>query len=272
MQSSECIFALNPLSKSLPSIIYENFHNVKSLQLQESRMLTNRYGQFTHESLLSTPLSSKCLDIKGQSYIRCLSVTPELWTKALQMRTQILYRPDISTIIGNLDIKPGSIVVESGTGSGSLSMSIIRALMPSGKLFTFEFNEARALQAKEEFNSLGLGSCVVSEHRDVVSRGLAHEGFKECDAVFLDLPNPWDVVQSAFEVMKKGGTLCTFSPCIEQVQRNCLAMEKTGFSAVRTLETLSRPLFLKNNEGRMCITHDIQEERLHTGYLSFGHK
>jgi tRNA A58 N-methylase Trm61 len=38
----------------------------------------------------------------------------ELWTLALPHRTQILYMPDISLILLELDIKPGSIVIEAG--------------------------------------------------------------------------------------------------------------------------------------------------------------
>ena len=188
------------------------------------------------------------------------------------MRTQILYRPDIAMIIGTLDIKPGSKVIEAGTGSGSLSMSIIRALLPTGKLFTYEFNEARALQAKNEFESLGFGEFVVSEHRDVVEKGFEHEALDKANAIFLDLPNPWDVICRAFGVLADNGILCTFSPCIEQVQKNCLEMEKSGFANIRTVETLSRPFNVKKNEGKLVIQHDHQDERLHTGYLSFGYK
>ena len=54
-----------------------------------------------------------------------------------------------------LDLKPGMRVVESGTGSGSLSTSIIRAIMPHGHLFTYEFNAVRAEKAKEDFAKLG---------------------------------------------------------------------------------------------------------------------
>lgn len=272
MQASECIFCLQPASFGRTLMIYENFQNIKSFVPEGGKFLNNRYGQFSHDEIVKAQISGKCFDVKNQSFIRCLSHTPELWTKALQKRTQILYRPDISMIIGTLNIKPGSIVVESGTGSGSLSVSILRALIPNGKLFTFEFQENRAAQAKVEFEGLGLGSCVVSEHRDVVLSGLKHEGYNEADAVFLDLPNPWDVIKEAFAVLKCGGVLCTFSPCIEQVQKNCLEMEKCGFGLVRTVETLARPLFVRNTEGTMAITHDIQEERMHTGYLSFGYK
>ena len=41
-------------------------------------------------------------------------VTVELWTLALPHRTQILYMADISLILLELDIKPGSIVIEAG--------------------------------------------------------------------------------------------------------------------------------------------------------------
>lgn len=46
-----------------------------------------------------------------------LPPTPELYTLCLQHRTQILYNVDISQVILELELKPGSIVVESGTGT-----------------------------------------------------------------------------------------------------------------------------------------------------------
>lgn len=106
----------------------------------------------------------------------------------LPHRTQILYLPDISLVCHYLELKPGAVVVESGTGSGSLTHSLVRAVAPHGHVYTFEFNQVRAEEAAKEIVDHGLtGQCTVT-HRDIEADGfpLSLEGC--ADAVFLDLP------------------------------------------------------------------------------------
>ena len=80
----------------------------------------------------------------GKNWLAVLHPTPELWTLALPHRTQILYTPDISLVCLQLELRPGSVVLESGTGSGSMSHAIARTIAPSGQLYTFEFHQQRA--------------------------------------------------------------------------------------------------------------------------------
>lgn len=51
---------------------------------------------------------------------------------------------------------------------------------------------------------------------------------------------PWKVVESAAKCLRPDGRFCTFSPCIEQVQRTCEAMAANGFADIATFECLLR--------------------------------
>eukprot|EP00794_Sanderia_malayensis_P003660 gene3657-4177_t len=143
-----------------------------------------------------------------------------------------------------LGLKPGSVVVESGTGSGSLSHAFLRTIMPSGHLYTFDFHQQRTDQARKDFEDHGLSSYVTSNCRDVCSDGFNLSNI--ADAVFLDLPKPYDVIKFAKVSLKiSGGRLCSFSPCIEQVQKTCEQLRILGFCEIKTVECLCNTLEVK---------------------------
>ncbi|CAH0553479.1 unnamed protein product [Brassicogethes aeneus] len=195
------------------------------------------YGALKCEDLIGKPYGSKITLSKGWGYI--LQPTPELWTITLPHRTQIIYTPDISMIILQLEIVPGSTVIESGTGSGSLSHALIRAVKPHGHLHTFDFHEVRANTAREEFKSHGLEEYVSVQHRDVCENGFGEHLKNKANSIFLDLPHPWLAIPHAVGSLKEsGGRLCSFSPCIEQVQKSCLVLSKLGFQEIETIEVL----------------------------------
>ena len=121
-------------------------------------------------------------------------------------------------VLFRLKLIPNIKVVESGTGSGSLSISLTKAILPNGHLFTYEFNENRASKAAEDFKRLGLSDNITVNHKDVLNNGfILHDKVtkESIDAVFLDLPSPQNAVQHAYLVLKKRGRVCNFSPCIE---------------------------------------------------------
>jgi len=208
-------------------IVYESADNMKQIIMKRGEKLQNKFGCYDHNEIIDKcEYGSKVFSNNMMGYVHFLRLTSVMHTTSLAERTQILYTPDISQVIFRLELKPGMRVVESGTGSGSLSTSIIRTIFPTGHLFTYEFNAVRAEKARDDFAKLGFmeSNLVTVTHRDVLSNGflLNNEldgttlvGESSVDAVFLDLPSPQDAVKHAYQVLRKQGRLCNFSPCIE---------------------------------------------------------
>ncbi|CAI5484615.1 unnamed protein product [Closterium sp. Yama58-4] len=214
-----------------------------------SRSLQNRFGVFRHSEWVGRALGSRVRAAKGGGFLHLLAPSPALWTKVLPHRTQILYLPDIALIIARLAVTPGAVVLESGTGSGSLSHSLARAVAPSGRLLSFDFHHGRAEQARAEFEANGIAGVASVQERDIQGDGFPPHLHGTAHAVFLDLPCPWLALPSAAACLVGGGRVCSFSPCMEQVQRCSQAMRAHGLTDIRTVELLSR-------------TYDVREEVL----------
>ncbi|KAG8199662.1 hypothetical protein JTE90_022115 [Oedothorax gibbosus] len=244
-------------------IVYLDVRHLYPLTITKDQVFQSKYGALKHNDCIGKAFGSSVSCTKGWVYV--LFPTPELWTLTLPHRTQILYAADISLIVAQLDLRPGSVVCEAGTGSGSLSHALIRAIAPNGFLHTFDFHEHRVQVAREEFGAHGLGSCVTVTQRDVCSEGFGLKGV--ADAVFLDLPNPWDVIPLVVTAFKEtGGRLCTFSPCVEQVQRSCAALQESGkFRDVVTVECLQRTYDVKRiTQPIISLMEDEKEEELNS--------
>ena len=228
-------------SEGMPVIAYESRVSMAPLVLKRGAAHGNRFGTFHHADMIGQPLGTKqrARGKAAQGWIVLLPFAPDLWTLSLTHRTQILYQADIAYILYQLDLKPGDVVFESGTGSGSLSTALATAIAPHGHVHSFEFNADRVAKARVDFNNNGLAELITVRERDVCGNGfpLVEGG---ANAVFLDLPAPWSVVESAHAALKHQGRVCSFSPCIEQVQRTCMKLDEQGFSEIVTVEVLLR--------------------------------
>nr|XP_005334723.2 tRNA (adenine(58)-N(1))-methyltransferase catalytic subunit TRMT61A isoform X1 [Ictidomys tridecemlineatus] len=208
-----------------------------AVRVQRGAQTQTRHGVLRHSvDLIGRPFGSKVICSRG-GWVYVLHPTPELWTLNLPHRTQILYSTDIALLTMMLELRPGSVVCESGTGSGSVSHAIIRSIAPTGHLHTVEFHQQRADKAREEFQEHRVGHWVTVRTQDVCRSGFGVSHV--ADAVFLDIPSPWEAVGHAWDALKvEGGRFCSFSPCIEQVQRTCQALAARGFTELSTLEVL----------------------------------
>lgn len=152
-----------------------------------------------------------------------------------------------------------------------------------GHVYSFEYHEPRAIKLKEELRDHGMDQLVTVTHADVYNDGFSNpeDGtVPQADAVFLDLPAPWmalkhltrsraaaksattntDTPEPTSEGSSEGSSewrsplnprktvrICTFSPCIEQVQRTTSEMRRLGWVDIEMVEVLHRRIEVRRD-------------------------
>src|SRR5205085_7752196 len=93
-----------------------------------------------HDDLIGKPDGTVATLSTGR---RLLALYPTLSEYVLKMPrgAQVLYPKDLGVIIQWADIYPGSRVFEAGTGSGALTMALLRAVGDRGHVVTYEARE-----------------------------------------------------------------------------------------------------------------------------------
>ena len=149
---------------------------------------------------------------------------------------QVIYPKDLAPICMLADIGPGVRVLESGVGSGALSMTMLRY---GAEIVGYEIRDDFLQRARANVRSF-LGESALDRY-DVHLRD-CYEGIDErgLDRVVLDLPEPWRVVPHATEALRPGGILVAYTPSITQASQTREAMANTAWNGTRTLEVLHR--------------------------------
>ncbi|GMT28382.1 hypothetical protein PFISCL1PPCAC_19679 [Pristionchus fissidentatus] len=256
-------------------IVYVSFGSMYPIVVKRGLSITMKFGQLRHEFLIGKQWGSRVTTTAG--YIYALRPTSDLWTRCLPKRTQILYSPDVAAILSLLDVRGGSVVAESGTGSGSLSHAIAVGVLPDGHVYTHDIDESRTRKIEQEFEEHGLSHVTTAVVQNVCVEGFFVEN--SCDGVFLDVPSPWEAVHAAARALSnpRGGRLVSFSPCIEQVQRTAEVMREVGFVQIETIEIVPRQLtvveerlqslteFNVNGDGEECAPGKGRKRKIPSG-------
>lgn len=237
-------------------LVYVSRTIIKPIYVKSGENFNTRFGSFPHDSMIGLQYGSQITTPKDRGFVYLLQPTPELWTMSLPHRTQIVYTPDSSYILQRLNVTVGSKVIEAGTGSGSFTHAFARTVNDAGKLFTFEFHESRYQTAKDEFLKHGLTNTIIN-HRDVCKNGFEIENITlDADAIFLDLPSPWDAIPHLGPVIatdRKVG-ICCFSPCFEQVVKTVESLQANGWVDIELTEIQGR-LF----ESHKAMKRDVDD-------------
>ena len=177
--------------------------------------------------------------------------------------TQIIYPKDAALIVMFSGIGPGSRVIESGTGTGSLTTALAHYVGSTGKVYTYELRSEFQKTAAKNLQRSKLIDYVEMKSGDVTI------GFdeKDVDAVILDLAVPWLVVPHAYSSLKPSGIIVSFSPTIDQVVKTTEALRENSFVFIETVECMMRAMQVERGKTR---PQTIMTG--HTGYITYARK
>jgi tRNA (adenine57-N1/adenine58-N1)-methyltransferase len=216
-------------------------------------------GVLRHDDLIG---AEEGVTVRTTLGARLVAVRPTLGEYVLEMPrgAQVIYPKDLGPILMLADIHPGARVLESGVGSGALTMTLLRAVGTDGSVIGYEIRDDFAVRAQRNVEGL-LGTAVPLkiEVRDIYE-GINEDGF---DRVVLDLPEPWRVVKHAEAALRPGGILLAYLPTIGQVARLREELEGSAFGMAQSLEVLHRTWHVEGESVR-------PDHRMvaHTGFLT----
>jgi tRNA (adenine57-N1/adenine58-N1)-methyltransferase len=213
-----------------------------TIVLEEGKRFHTHRGSIGHDDLIGSP--EGCV-VYSDRKVPYLALRPLLMDFVLSMPrgATVIYPKDSAAIISVADVFPGARVLEAGAGSGALSCSLLRAIGPNGRLFSFErredFAEIAAANVLKFFGetqttwSLTTGDLVESLPESEAAAGV--------DRVVLDMLAPWECIDAVASVLIPGGVLVVYVATTTQMSTVVEALREHGeFTEPVSTETMVR--------------------------------
>lgn len=227
-----------------PLILYMPNGRVVSIAALRPGSKTHVEGNpVPHSYLMEVAKEGVPLVLEKGGWVLPLRPTHSESLSNLKRRTQIIYPKDQGLILLWADIRPGQRVLESGIGSGALTVSLLRMVRPGGCVLSIERRAEHAEEAMRNIAILDPAGPPDHELRigDMYDPDLFGSDERLYDRVILDLPEPWKAIDNVRKVLRPGGILLTYVPTPLQVHTLSLALQETRqFHLIRTVESIVR--------------------------------
>lgn len=231
------------------------------IRLIPGAQLHTHRGFIPHDAIIGQPFGNAVTTQLGQRFLLLQPSTFDL-VMHVKRASQIVYPKEIGYILLRMNIVPGTRVIESGTGSGGLTLALSRFVRPGGCVYTYEERVDMIELARKNLERVGALDVVQLKQRDI------RAGFDErnVDALFLDVREPWMFLAQAHAALKGGGFFGSLVPTANQLTDLLREMESFGgWTDVEVIEILMR-------RYKPVADRLRPEDRMiaHTGYLLFA--
>lgn len=231
-----------------------------TITLKEGGEWHTHKGWLIHDQIVGAPQGSVVETTAG---LKFLAFKPLLGDYVLSMPrgATIVYPKDAALIVGFADIAPGLKVLEAGVGSGALTISLLRAVGPTGAVDSFERRSEFAEIATRNITNYFGGH---PENWTLTLGSVQEKNLDEkYDRIVLDMLAPWECVGLADAVLHPGGVLIAYVATTTQLSATAEAIKESGrFTEPESSEALIRQW---HHEG--LAVRPVHRMIGHTGFL-----
>lgn len=220
-------------------------------------------GRLLHSAMIGEPEGVTVTSSMGGSVT---VLRPRLADFILKMPrgAQVVYPKDIGPIVVWADIGPGMTVLEAGSGSGGLTLGLLRAVGERGRVITVERRpDHHEVARKTVIRWLG----GIPENLEMRLGELEDTMEEVCpERIVLDLPEPWHAARLAGRLQPGGGIFCSYLPTVPQIQQLVEALEP-AYGEIEVFETMHRTWKVEGRSVR-------PDHRMigHTGFVVVARK
>jgi tRNA (adenine57-N1/adenine58-N1)-methyltransferase catalytic subunit len=204
-------------------------------------------GDIAPESLYGLAEGSRVKFSTGENYLVLRPTYADL-IPHLPRAAQVIYPKDTGPLLIWGDVYPGATVIEGGVGAGALTIALLRAVGPTGRLISYELREDFAAAARRNVATFfGEAPNWTIKLRDL------YEGFDETgvDRLFIDLPEPGRALDVVARALRPGGVFVCYVPTVLQLKDTVETLQRRpDFAEIESFETLMRNWHVKGMSVR----------------------
>lgn len=227
-------------------------------------------GAIAHDHLIGGPEGVVVTSTGGVAYLALRPLLRDVTVK-MPRGAAVVYPKDAAQMLTGADIFPGARVLEAGAGSGALTLWLLRAVGPTGRLISYERREDFAEIARRNVEAflggphpaweLRLGDLVESLDLDPLPAA-------SIDRVVLDMLAPWECLSAVARLLVPGGVFCCYVATTTQLARTVETIRVDGgFTEPEASETL-----LRSWQAEGLAVRPQHAMIGHTGFLIFARR
>lgn len=167
---------------------------------------------------------------------------------------------DIGLIVGLAGFQAGDHLLDIGTGTGILAITLARLGI---NVTTFEKDERAASIARKNIERAGVEHAVELREADAQMADVT----RPIDGLTLDSAEAPVLVERFVDDITRGGAIAAYAPFVETANAIETAASEHGLSDIRTYETIQREMVF-DERGSRPTTAPVG----HTGFITIGRK